>query len=60
MIKKTNEGKKIIENLYYKINKNPKKYISKDLLKNNLKQRVVIDFIAGMTDRFAININKEF
>jgi len=60
VIKKTNEGKKIIENLYYKINKNPKKYISKDLLKNNLKQRVVIDFIAGMTDRFAININKEF
>jgi len=39
--------------------KNPKKYINKELLKKELKERVVADFIAGMTDRYAINLYKK-
>jgi len=58
--KKTNEGKKIIKNLFNKLNKNPKKYIRKDLLKTGIKERVIADFIAGMTDRLAINLNRNF
>jgi dGTPase len=60
VLKKTNEGKKIIKNLFNKLNKNPKKYIRKDLLKTGIKERVIADFIAGMTDRFAINLNRNF
>ena len=60
VLKKTNEGKNIIKNLFNKLNKNPKKYIRNDLLKNGIKERVIADFIAGMTDRFAINLNKNF
>ena len=43
-----------------KINYNPKKYIRNDLLNTNTKERVVSDFIAGMTDRFAINLSRRF
>jgi len=60
VLKKTNEGKNIIKNLFKKLNSNPKKYIRKDLLESDIKERVVADFIAGMTDRFAINLNKKF
>ena len=42
------------------LNKNPKKYIRNDLLKTGIKERVIADFIAGMTDRFAINLNRNF
>ena len=60
VLKKTNEGQKIIKNLFNKLNKNPKKYIRNDLLKTGIKKRVIADFIAGMTDRFAINLNRSF
>jgi len=60
VLKKTNEGKKIIKNLFNNLNKNPKKYIRNNLLKNGIKERVIADFIAGMTDRFAINLNRNF
>ena len=60
VLKKTNEGKKIIKSLFNKLNKNPKKYIRNDLLKTGIKERVIADFIAGMTDRFAINLNRNF
>jgi len=60
VLKKTNEGKKIIKNLFNKLNKNPKKYIRNDLLKTGIKERVIADFIAGMTDRYAINLNRNF
>ena len=60
VLKKTNEGKKIIKNLFNKLNKNPKKYIRNDLLKTGIKERVIADFIAGMTDRLAINLNRNF
>jgi dGTPase len=54
----TNKGKKIIEDLFKYLLKNPKKYISLDLLKAEKKERVIADYIAGMTDRFAINLHK--
>ena len=52
----TNKGKKIISNLFKFLIKNPKKYISQELFKNEQKERVIADFIAGMTDRYAINL----
>ncbi len=60
VLKKTNEGKIIIENLFKKLVKKPKKYIKRDLLDNGTQERAIADFIAGMTDRFAINLNKIF
>ena len=55
----TNIGKRIINDLFKHLLKNPKKYISKELFKNDQKERVIADFIAGMTDRFAINLHKK-
>ena len=55
----TNRGKKIIYDLFKHLSKNPKKYISKNLFKDEQKERVIADFIAGMTDRFAINLHKK-
>tara|TARA_B100000700_G_C14972676_1_gene822245 strand:- start:43 stop:1188 length:1146 start_codon:yes stop_codon:yes gene_type:complete len=56
VIKNTNNGKKIIYILFNYLLKNYKKYINKDLFKYSKKERVVADFIAGMTDRYAINL----
>ena len=56
VIVNTNKGKKIISNLFNFLIKNPKRYIKGDLFKNDSKERVVADFIAGMTDRYAINL----
>ena len=57
VLKKNIEGKKIINFLFTKIKKNPKKYIKKNLIKiSQNKERAVCDFIAGMTDRYAINL----
>jgi dGTPase len=55
----TNKGKRIIKFLFNYLLKNPKKYINDELLKKELKERVVADFIAGMTDRYAINLHKK-
>tara|TARA_B100000686_G_scaffold341334_1_gene418582 strand:- start:2444 stop:3589 length:1146 start_codon:yes stop_codon:yes gene_type:complete len=55
----TNRGKKIIRDLFNYLSKNPKSYISYELFKTEKKERVVADFIAGMTDRFAINLHKK-
>jgi len=52
----TNKGKKIIKELFKYLIKNPKKYINHAFLKNEKKERLVADFIAGMTDRYAINL----
>ena len=59
VIANTNRGKKIIYDLFKHLLKNPKKYISKDLFVNERKERVIADFIAGMTDRYAINLHKK-
>jgi dGTPase len=58
VIKKTNRGKKIINDLFTTIIKNPKKYIKSNDYKKN-KERMVCDFIAGMTDRYAINLHNK-
>ncbi len=55
----TNRGKRIIKALFNYLLKNPKKYINEELLKKEPKERVVADFIAGMTDRYAINLYKK-
>ena len=57
VLKKTLKGKKIIIFLFSKIRKNPKRFIKRKLLKTSInKERAVCDFIAGMTDRYAINL----
>ena len=55
----TNKGKKIINDLFKYLLKNPKKHISKVMFQNEQKERVIADFIAGMTDRYAINLHKK-
>ena len=55
----TNKGKRIIKVLFNYLSKNPKKYINEELVKKAPKERVVADFIAGMTDRYAINLHKK-
>jgi dGTPase len=56
VLKKTNMGKKIIEFLFLRIKKNPSKFIHKTTYKKNNFERIICDFIAGMTDRYAINL----
>ena len=55
---KTNtlKGKMIIRKLFYAIKKNPKKYIDVSKYNNSNIERSICDFIAGMTDRYAINL----
>ena len=57
VLKKTNNGKRIIKSLFKKIKNNPKKYIKKENMLKRSKERAISDFIAGMTDRFAINLH---
>ena len=59
VIVNTNKGKKIIKKLFKSLLKNPKKYISNELLNREEKERVISDFIAGMTDRYAITLYKK-
>jgi dGTPase len=56
VLKKTNMGKKIIKFLFLKIKKNPLKFIKKSILQKNNFERSTCDFVAGMTDRYAINL----
>ena len=56
---KTNYGRKIIKNLFLKIKKNPKKFIDINKYKNSNLERIICDYIAGMTDRYAINLNNK-
>tara|TARA_B100000767_G_C19758687_1_gene534155 strand:+ start:283 stop:1422 length:1140 start_codon:yes stop_codon:yes gene_type:complete len=53
---KTNYGRKIIKILFFKIKKNPKKYININKYSNSNLERIICDYIAGMTDRYAINL----
>ena len=52
----TNEGKKIIKKLFLSIRKNPNKYINVSKYDKTNIARSICDFIAGMTDRYAINL----
>ena len=56
VIHKTNLGKKIVKKLFFIIKKNPKKYIKFDKSNNADIERSICDYIAGMTDRYAINL----
>ena len=56
VLKKTKRGKLIIKLLFNKIKNNPRRFIKKNTLKNQSKERCICDFIAGMTDRYAINL----
>ena len=55
----TNEGKKIIEKLFKTIKKNPEKYLNVSKYDKTNLARSICDFIAGMTDRYAINLCKK-
>ena len=59
VLAKNNKGKIIIKKLFKKIKNNPKKFIPKDQLAKD-KYRAISDFISGMTDRYAINLNNNF
>ena len=52
---KTNFGRKVITRLFFQIKKNPKKYINIKKYSNSNIERIICDYIAGMTDRYAIN-----
>ena len=54
----TNYGKKIIKKLFLLIRKNPKRYINVSKYDKTNIARSICDFIAGMTDRYAINLYK--
>ncbi|MBA1339676.1 MAG: dGTPase [Pelagibacterales bacterium] len=56
VLKKTNNGKKIIKGLFLMIKKNPSKFIKKSIYQRDNVERNICDFIAGMTDRYAINL----
>ena len=53
---KTNFGRKVITKLFLQIKKNPKKYINIKKYSNSNIDRIISDYIAGMTDRYAINL----
>ena len=55
VLRKNNEGKKIVKKLFEKIKTSPTKFIPKDKI-NHDKYRTTCDFISGMTDRYAINL----
>ena len=52
----TNYGKKVLTKLFLQIKKNPKKYINIKKYNNSNTERIICDYIAGMTDRYAINL----
>ena len=53
---KTNYGRKVITKLFVKIKSNPKQYINIKKYSNSNIERIISDYIAGMTDRYAINL----
>ncbi len=57
VVKKNENGKKIVKTLFKNIYSNPKKY-KKNLIIDNDRARSISDYIAGMTDRFAIQLYK--
>ena len=56
---KTNYGKHVITKLFYKIRNKPKQYINIKKYGNSNIDRIICDYIAGMTDRYAINLYKK-
>ncbi|MFL2883157.1 MAG: deoxyguanosinetriphosphate triphosphohydrolase [Pelagibacteraceae bacterium] len=56
VLSKTKKGKKIIRSLFHLMKKKPKRFIKLNNLTKKEIERNICDFIAGMTDRFAINL----
>ena len=54
VLKRNNEGKKIVTKLFREISKRPNKFIIKNKKKVNFRD--ISDYISGMTDRYAINL----
>tara|TARA_B100000959_G_scaffold84575_1_gene90006 strand:- start:140 stop:1285 length:1146 start_codon:yes stop_codon:yes gene_type:complete len=59
VITNTDKGKIVTRNLFKYLLDNSKKYISNELHKNETKERLIADFISGMTDRYAINLHNK-
>ncbi len=59
VIHKTNLGKSIIKRLFFLIKKNPQKFLKVKFNKKINIERLICDFIAGMTDRYAINLHNK-
>jgi len=53
---KTNYGRKVINKLFTSIKRNPRKYVDIKKYNNSNLERIICDYIAGMTDRYAINL----
>ena len=58
VLNKTKQGSIIINYLFKKIREKPSKFIKVNELKMFTIERRICDFIAGMTDRYAINLYK--
>ena len=58
VLAKNNKGKLIIKRLFENFKRHPRKFISNEQLTKD-KFRAISDFIAGMTDRYAINLYKD-
>ena len=58
VLNKTKQGSIIISSLFKKIREKPSKFIKINELKMFTIERRICDFIAGMTDRYAINLYK--
>lgn len=56
VLNKAKKGMLIVSKLFDLINKKPKKFLNKKNINSNKRERSVCDFIAGMTDRYAINL----
>ena len=56
VLNKTNKGKKIISKLFFLLRKKPQKFFKNKTVSLNNKERSICDFIAGMTDRYAIQL----
>ncbi len=56
VLNKTKQGMKIVRKLFNTIIKKPKKFIKNRYFYKFGKERMVCDFIAGMTDRYAIKL----
>ena len=53
---KTYFGRLVITRLFLRIKKNPSRYINIKKYSNSNIERIICDYIAGMTDRYAINL----
>ena len=59
VLKRTNNGKKVIALLFKKIIRSPNKINEIKINKKQNIYRQVSDFIAGMTDRYALRLYKK-